>query len=383
MTEASCPGSRCHPVPTALWPRRKIQPQTRQTRLVTPQTPENVMTVRRTSLKSLRCGGNNCAIPDPQIESIADDFKVWIETARTAALKVNVCSIPPRLKPVHAAGSIFCLNAAIQSMTSDMDVSFANMHDLFHLQNVDINDGYLVDYIHLTLKGTDAMVRRLGVAMRQGCSTAPMQHQKQTAPVTWTKLSTCQDRSQRPYVIHQMARRKTCKMQMTKHIDPNLNSLPMREQRQVPGKKITNVQRLGAVVPVNHVPNQVNEEIDSAKRILHLKPIYEINSDKAMNITQETPSRATDMVVGIVVNLTTTLRTVGMVNPLYVTTVDIPVMNLYFARMIIHMGTLQIIQCPMGEAVIDIEGTQIKGKLRSPLIHQSLKTIKLTARWCL
>ena len=340
------------------------------------------MTVRRTSLKILRCGGKNCAIPDPQIESIADDFKVWIETARTAALKVNVCSIPPQLKPVHAAESIFCLNAAIESMTSDMDVSFANMHDLFH---------------HIKGRYQWRLPCRLHPSDTEGywCHGTAFRRRDATGLLysfnaTSEGNSTCHmdkvvnmPRSQ-PKALCHPPDGSSKNVQDANDITYRPESQFFANARAKAGhrKKFTNVQQLGAVVPVNHVPNQVNEEIDSAKRIWHLKPIYEINSDKAMNITQETPSRATDMVVGIVVNLTTTLRTVGMVNPLYVTTVDNPVTNWNFAPMVIHMGTLHIIQCPMGEAVIDIEGTPMKGRLLSPLIHQSLKTIKLTARWC-
>ena len=105
--------------------------------------------------------------------------------------------------------------------------------------------------------------------------------------------------------------------------------------------------------------------------------------NEAMNVTQETTSGATDMVVSIVVSPTTTLRTVGMVKPLHATTVDTLAINLNFAPVILHMGTLHMIQCPMGEAMMDIEGTPMKGRLRSPQIHQSFKMIKLTARWCL
>ena len=71
-----------------------------------------------------------------------------------------------------------------------------------------------------------------------------------------------------------------------------------------------------------------------------------------MNITQQTTSRATDVLVSIVLSLTTRVRTVGMVKPLYVTTVDIPVIDLNFAPVISHMGTLHIIQCPMEEAML-------------------------------
>ena len=91
----------------------------------------------------LLCGGNNCAESDPKIDEIASAYRDLVQTAQSAASKVTVCSIPPRLEPRHANDAIHSLNAALQSLSADTGVIFANQHELFHLQNGNINDGHL------------------------------------------------------------------------------------------------------------------------------------------------------------------------------------------------------------------------------------------------
>ena len=134
----------------------------------------------------LVCGGNDCAVADPQMNAIAESYKDLITTAQTTAHKVTVSSVPPRLKPQHAPDAISSLNAALQEMTVDMSVSFANNHDLFHLQNGDINDGYLHnDKIHLNQSGADALVKSIGIKLKHGCETATSSHPKQSNALTW------------------------------------------------------------------------------------------------------------------------------------------------------------------------------------------------------
>ena len=138
----------------------------------------------------LMCGGNNCAASNPDISSIATDFKELIATAKSVAMQVTVCSIPPRLEPSHAGEAISSLNAALQSLCSDLKVHFANQHDLFHLQNGSVNDGYLADNVHLTLKGSDAMARTIGLKLRPGHTGASVNNPKQSPSLTWRQKKT-------------------------------------------------------------------------------------------------------------------------------------------------------------------------------------------------
>ena len=134
----------------------------------------------------LVCGGNDCAVADPQMSAIAESYKDLTTTAQSTAHKVTVSSVPHRLKPQHAPDAISSLNVAFQAMAVDMGVSFANNHDLFHLQNGDINDGYLHnDKIHLSLRGADALVKSIGIKLKHGCKTATSSHPKQSTALTW------------------------------------------------------------------------------------------------------------------------------------------------------------------------------------------------------
>ena len=135
----------------------------------------------------LLCGGNNCAESDPKIDEIASAYRDLVQTAQSAASKVTVGSIPPRLEPRHANDAIHSLNAALQSLSADTGVIFANQHELFHLQNGNINDGYLADNVHLTMKGSDAMARKMGIKLRHGCAGVADARPKQTPPITWRK----------------------------------------------------------------------------------------------------------------------------------------------------------------------------------------------------
>ena len=145
----------------------------------------------------LVCGGNNCAVADPELDVIVESYKDLIITAKSTAHKVTVSSVPPKLKPQHAPEAISILNAALQAMAADMGVSFANNHDVFHLQNGDINDGYLYnDRIHLSLRGADALVKFIGLKLKHGYETATSARPKQSTATTWG-TKTVQSGSQR------------------------------------------------------------------------------------------------------------------------------------------------------------------------------------------
>ena len=136
------------------------------------------------------CGGNNCAVADPKLDAIVESYKDLIITAKSTAHKVTVSSVPPRLKPQHVPEAISSLNAALQAMAADN-------HDVFHLQNGDINDGYLYnDRIHLSLRGADALVKSIGIKLKHGYETATSARPKQSTATTWG-TKTVQSGSQR------------------------------------------------------------------------------------------------------------------------------------------------------------------------------------------
>ena len=81
--------------------------------------------------------------------------------------------------------ALHSLNAALQSLSADTGIIFANQHELFHLQNGNINDSYLADNVHLAMKGSGAMARKMGIKLRHGCASVADARPKQTPPITW------------------------------------------------------------------------------------------------------------------------------------------------------------------------------------------------------
>ena len=69
----------------------------------------------------------------------------------------NVC------QPNHAMDNIEILNGIFRSVSEEMSVSFATNDDHFFLKNGSINEGYLYDSVHLTLKGANKLAESLGL----------------------------------------------------------------------------------------------------------------------------------------------------------------------------------------------------------------------------
>ena len=132
-------------------------------------------------------GGNNCSAgPNADIAKAVSDYKDLLITAKQRSQHVTICSIPPRMnKNQQVTDNIATLNAQLQVLATENDCTFANNHDLFHLKNGAINDGYYYDDIHLTLKGSDAMIKSIGLKQRSGTVSTANIHPRQTSPLTW------------------------------------------------------------------------------------------------------------------------------------------------------------------------------------------------------
>lgn len=83
--------------------------------------------------------------------------------------------------------SVSSLNAALQSMASDIGVTFLNHHDLFHLGNGNVNGGYFYDGVHLSHKGCEALCKSMGLRSVEGCKNMLARYPVQTKPRTWQK----------------------------------------------------------------------------------------------------------------------------------------------------------------------------------------------------
>ena len=138
------------------------------------------------SRMTLLCGGNDASLPADKmnLESTMDCYRNVISVAKTLAEEVVVTEIPPRQNPPEAQGNIALLNAALVDLSEQMCVKYTTNNELFVLNNGDINDGYLVDGTHLTLKGANRLAHTMGLKSRLPDKSVCSLHPQQTAPST-------------------------------------------------------------------------------------------------------------------------------------------------------------------------------------------------------
>ena len=110
-------------------------------------------------------GGNDASRPQDNFnsEESAAALTAAIRAAKSLAPDVTVAAIPPRTQPNHAMDNIEILNGIFRSVSEEMSVSFATNDDHFFLKNGSINEGYLYDSVHLTLKGANKLAESLGL----------------------------------------------------------------------------------------------------------------------------------------------------------------------------------------------------------------------------
>ena len=136
------------------------------------------------SRMTLLCGGNDASRPTEEVnlESTMDSYRNVISVAKTLAEDIVIAEIPPRQNPPHAQGNI-----ALTDLSKQAGVKYAPNSELFYLSNGDINDGYLVDGTHLTLKGANKLACTMGLKSRQPdknvCSLQPQQSSPSTRPL--------------------------------------------------------------------------------------------------------------------------------------------------------------------------------------------------------
>ena len=127
-------------------------------------------------------GGNDC---DDFKQEAADacailaTYKDLISSAKLLADHVTVSSICPRKRSDAVTERIATVNAGLQIICDDMDVTFAQNDDMFYLRDGTLNDGFLLpDNVHLTPAATNRLVRKLGLVLRQGCENAHCDHRR-------------------------------------------------------------------------------------------------------------------------------------------------------------------------------------------------------------
>ena len=110
-------------------------------------------------------GGNDASRPsgDVNLESTVSALKSAIDAAKSMSTNVILSAIPPRTAPDHAMDNIKTLNVHYQSSAQDSAVHFVHSDEHFYLRDGSINEGYLYDHVHLTLKGANKFAESLGL----------------------------------------------------------------------------------------------------------------------------------------------------------------------------------------------------------------------------
>lgn len=120
----------------------------------------------------LLVGGNDAAADtdDLDLEAVVKTFRGALEVAKGLADDVAVAEIPPRLRPAHALCNITALNVSVNSLCDELDVTFLPNSTHFYLQTGEVNDGYLYDDVHLTIKGSEKLAKSMGLEGRANAS---------------------------------------------------------------------------------------------------------------------------------------------------------------------------------------------------------------------
>ena len=113
-------------------------------------------------------GGNDASRPseDVNLESTVlalKSAKSAIAGAKSMSFNVILSAIPPRTTPDHALGNIKTLNAQYQGTALDSEAHFVHSDEHFYLRDGSINEGYLYDHVHFTLKGANKFAESLGL----------------------------------------------------------------------------------------------------------------------------------------------------------------------------------------------------------------------------
>lgn len=121
-------------------------------------------------------GGNDCdqdhlpTTPGPKNPAeIVDEYRSLIVNTKLKVPSVTVSSICPRMKSDETRQCIDAVNAGLQVVCAEENVSFIDNTPSFFLGDGNVNDGYLTDDgIHLTQKATDKLARNLQLRLKDG-----------------------------------------------------------------------------------------------------------------------------------------------------------------------------------------------------------------------
>jgi hypothetical protein len=125
----------------------------------------------------LVAGGNNC---DPKNRSaaietpseIVNEYRSLVSLCKQKSNKVLVSSVCPRLKGPEITNRIDSVNAGLQVLCGEENVSYIDNSVFFSLKDDSVNDAYLLDDgCHLTYKATDRLAQNLQLQLKDGINS--------------------------------------------------------------------------------------------------------------------------------------------------------------------------------------------------------------------
>ena len=135
----------------------------------------------------LLAGGNDAAAdPDESdLESAIDNYKSLVNAAKEISQNIAITEIPPRFQPPHAQENINALNANLESVAQELGAEFLRNDNIFFLRDHEVNDGYMLDTVHLNMKGSNKLAKSMGLISKNKndyhvCSRKP----RQSSPLT-------------------------------------------------------------------------------------------------------------------------------------------------------------------------------------------------------
>ena len=127
-------------------------------------------------------GGNDCdpreRTDDRTASDIIAEYRTLAKVTKSRANSVTVSSICPRIKSVEVKNKIDSVNAGLQVMCEEENVTFVDNEPSCQLRDGSINDGYLAkDGVHLTWTATNKLAQNLKLKRKDGIDSVIVQRQ--------------------------------------------------------------------------------------------------------------------------------------------------------------------------------------------------------------
>ena len=118
--------------------------------------------------------GNDCDQDESPVDvkGLVDQYRDLVKVAKSHANKVTISSICPRDRSAEISARISAMNGELLSLSKELSVDFADSTPGFYLSNGCLNDGYLLDGVHLNPAGTNYLVSKLELKIRPGLKSA-------------------------------------------------------------------------------------------------------------------------------------------------------------------------------------------------------------------